>query len=198
MRSDLKEIKECFSCGLFVKKGEHTFKKLFCPRCNSRLEKENKHSIESFVYSISALMLFVILNLYPLITLNINNQDLEATLFNTVKILFEQEFFIVGFLVMFTIIIAPVFNSLIIILFFIQEKTKLKIFRDKDLYNGFHFFKEWGFMEVFIISLIVTYIKLVGMVSDTKFDIGFFVILIYVLCFLMSNLKFDIDRIFKD
>jgi|SRR5574344_1739387 paraquat-inducible protein A len=198
MRSDLEEIKECFSCGLFVKKDKQSSKKLVCPRCNSKLEKEHKHSIDSLIFSISALMLFIILNLYPIITLNINNQDLEATLFNTVKILFEQEFFIVGFLVLFTIIIAPVFNSLIIILFFIQEKSKIKIFRDKDLYNGFHFFKEWGFMEVFIISLIVTYIKLVGMISNTKFDIGFFVILIYVLCFLMSNLKFDIDRVFKD
>jgi paraquat-inducible protein A len=30
-------------------------------------------------------------------------------------------------------------------------------------------------MEVFIVSLIVTYIKLIGMVSNTKFDIGFYV-----------------------
>ena len=85
-----------------------------------------------------------------------------------------------------------------IILIFLQLKLNIKIFKKSLLYDSYHFFKEWGFIEVFIISLIVTYIKLVGMVSNTKFDVGFFVILAYVFCFIMSNIKFDASAILDD
>ena len=85
-----------------------------------------------------------------------------------------------------------------IAIIFVQLKFKVEIFKKSLLYDSYHFFKEWGFMEVFIISLIVTYIKLVGMVSNTKFDFGFFVILAYVFCFIMSNIKFDASAILDD
>ena len=113
-------------------------------------------------------------------------------------ILLEQNFFFVGLLVFFTIIVAPILNSMIIIFVFIQEKTKIKIFTRTLLHDGFHFFKHWGFIEVFVISIIVTYIKLIGMVNTTKFDIGFYIMLVYIFCFYMSNLKFEGRRAFEE
>ena len=98
----------------------------------------------------------------------------------------------------FTIILAPILNSLIIIFAFIQSKTKIKLFTKTLLHDGFYFFKHWGFVEVFIISIIVTYIKLIGMVSSTKFDIGFYVLLGYIFCFIMSHLRFDASVILDD
>lgn len=89
-------------------------------------------------------------------------------------------------------------NSLIIIFAFIQAKTKIKLFAKTLLHDGFHFFKHWGFIEVFIISIIVTYIKLIGMVSSTKFDIGFYVLLIYIFCFYMSNKRFEEKSVFGE
>lgn len=198
MNSDLECIVECYSCGLFLKEEADPNLIQKCPRCNSKIKSNTTHSIDSLFFAISALMLFVILSMYPIITLNINNQDLEATILKTVYILFEQDFYLVSFLILFTIIIAPVFNSIIIILIFIQTKLKIKIFKDSFLFDGYYFFKNWGFIEVFIISLIVTYIKLIGMISNTKFDFGFYIILLYALCFIMSNLRFEAKTIFGD
>lgn len=170
---DTNNIVECYSCGLFLKKIDE--EKNFvtkCPRCNSKIVAEKEHSFDSLYYAISALLLFALLNIYPLITLSINETQLKATLIGTVSILLEQNFFFVALIVFFTIIIAPILNSLIIILSFIQMHTKVRIFTETLLHDGFHFFKHWGFVEVFVISIIVTYIKLIGMVSSTKFDIG--------------------------
>ena len=195
---DLTKIFECYSCGLFVEKIDETNISQICPRCESKIETKKDFSIDSLFYAISSLLLFLILSLYPILSLNLNEQELNANILKTVYILFEQDFYVVSFLILFTIILAPLFNSIVIILIFLQLKLNIKIFKKSLLYDSYHFFKEWGFIEVFIISLIVTYIKLIGMVSNTKFDVGFFVILAYVFCFIMSNIKFDASAILDD
>lgn len=192
-------IIECFSCGLFLKKEEPTSKSIQkCPRCGNKLNIEKDHSIDSLFYAISALLLFALLNIYPLISLSINDIDLKATLIGTVLILLKQNFFFVALIVFFTIIVAPILNSIIIIFAFIQKYTNIKFFTDTLLHDGFHFFKQWGFIEVFVISIIVTYIKLIGMVSSTKFDMGFYVMLVYIFCFYMSNVKFEGKSVFGE
>ena len=99
--------------------------------------------------------------------------------------------------ILFTIILAPVLNSFTIIFVFIQSKMKRKIFSFRILYDGFHFFKTWGFIEVYIIGVIVTYIKLTGMTSATSFDTGFYIMLFYLFIFYMSNKKFDIKSVLE-
>jgi paraquat-inducible protein A len=198
MQKEIDDILECYSCGLFIKKHDDITCTQRCPRCNTKIKKEKESSIDSLYYSISALLLFGILNIYPIISLNINENELKATLIGTVSILLEQNFFFVALIVFFTIILAPTLNSLVIIFAYIQEKTNIRLFSDTLLHDSFHFFKHWGFIEVFIISIIVTYIKLIGMVSSTKFDIGFYVMLAYIFCFYMSNVKFEDKSVFDD
>ena len=198
MHKNLNFIVECYSCGLFVKKDLNSKLTQRCPRCNSKLQVHKRHSKDSLYYAISAILLFGILNVYPIISLNLNDTQLKTTLIGTVLILLEQNFFLVAFLVFFTIILAPILNSLVIIFAFIQSKTKIKLFTKTLLHDSFYFFKHWGFVEVFIVSIIVTYIKLIGMVSSTKFDIGFYVMLVYVFCFYMSNRKFEGKSVFGE
>ena len=198
MDKNIDDILECYNCGLFIKKYETSNIKQRCPRCNSKISSNKKSSNDSLYYAISALLLFGILNIYPIISLNLNDTELKATLINTVWILIEQNFFFVALIVFFTIILAPILNSLVIIFAFIQSKTKIRLFSDTLLHDSFHFFKHWGFVEVFVISIIVTYIKLIGMVSSTKFDIGFYVMLAYIFCFYMSNVKFEDKSVFGE
>ena len=198
MKENIEDIMECYNCGLFIKKHDNITVTQRCPRCNSKIKSDKKHSLDSLYYAISALLLFGILNVYPIISLNINENELKATLVGTVSILLEQNFFFVALIVFFTIILAPILNSLVIIFAFIQQKTNIRLFSDTLLHDSFHFFKHWGFVEVFIISIIVTYIKLIGMVNTTKFDIGFYIMLGYIFCFYMSNVKFEDKSVFGD
>ncbi len=198
MKENIEDIMECYNCGLFIKKHDNITATQRCPRCNSKIKSDKKHSLDSLYYAISALLLFGILNVYPIISLNINENELKATLVGTVSILLEQNFFFVALIVFFTIILAPILNSLVIIFAFIQQKTNIRLFSDTLLHDSFHFFKHWGFVEVFIISIIVTYIKLIGMVNTTKFDIGFYIMLGNIFCFYMSNVKFEDKRVFGD
>jgi paraquat-inducible protein A len=186
-------IIECKHCGLFLKNNNEKIK---CPRCCSKI-KNKEHSVDSLYYAITALLLFVLLNIYPLLTLSLNGNTLKTTLIGTISIFFKEDFLFVGALVLFTIILAPVLNSFTIIFVFIQSKMKRKIFSFRILYDGFHFFKTWSFIEVYIIGVIVTYIKLTGMTSATSFDTGFYIMLFYLFIFYMSNKKFDIKSVLE-
>ena len=77
MYKNLETITECYSCGLFVKKQADLKIIQRCPRCNSKLDIDKKHSNDSLYYAISSLLLFGILNIYPIITLNINENELK-------------------------------------------------------------------------------------------------------------------------
>ena len=194
----MENIVECLHCGLFIEKEEsHNNKKIKCPRCDSKIKTKVDHSFDSLYYAITALLLFILLNIFPLISLSITGIELKATLFSTFLILIEQDFIFVAVLVLFTIIIAPVLNSIVIIFAFIQNSMSKKPFPKRVLFDSFHFFKTWGFIEVFIVSIIVTYIKLIGMISSTRFDIGFYIMLAYVFMFYMSNRKFDIKSVLE-
>lgn len=195
----MKNVVECYGCGAFVQMESHPKNTILkCPRCDSKLELDKDDAFDSLYYAISALLLFATLNIFPLITLYINDSPLEATLFGSIEALAEQNFYLVAIIVFFTTVFAPVLNSVIIVLVYIQKHTKLKFFTNTLLHDGFHFFKHWGFVEVFILGVIVTYIKLAGMVSTAKFDIGFYAMLAYMFCLYMSNIKFDDSQIFED
>lgn len=191
MPFDTKKIVECYTCGLFIKKDIQIGISLKCPRCNSNLSKDKEHTIDALYYAISSLLLFIILNIYPLITLSFGISKLDTTLIGTVIILLEQNFFLLALIIFFTIIVAPIFNSIIIIITFIQKYTKIRLFTNIFLHDAFYFLKNWVFIEVFIISVVIAYIKLVGMVSSTQFDLGFYIMIVYLFCFYMSNTKFE-------
>ena len=95
----MNNIIECYHCGLFVEKDESLKQKIKCPRCSSNLKYKSTHSLDSLFYAITALLLFILLNIYPLITLSINGTELKATLFSTFLILFEQDFIFVSLLI---------------------------------------------------------------------------------------------------
>ncbi len=185
-------IIECHDCGLFLEKNTHNLdKKYFCPRCDSKLSYSKRHNLESLYYAITSLMLFVILNIYPLLSVNMSARIFEANLYSTFIILLKENFFFVASVVFFTIFLAPVLNSCIIIISFIQSNTKMSIFSETLLHDSFHFLKSCSFIEVLILSIIVSYIKLVPMSSYVYFDIGFYVLIFYLFCFYMSIIRFE-------
>jgi len=199
MEEKIQNIIECDHCGLFVdisQKKEDIILK--CPRCNSKLPLTSNYSFDSLYYCISAFFIFILLNIYPLVSISIVGKELKTTLIDTVLVLYDEGFFFVSFIIFFTIILSPICSMLIIIYSFIHNHTKFRFFPNYYIYNLFHFFKKWSFIDVFIVSIIVTYIKLIGMVSTTQFDIGFYLILFYLLLFFMANRKFSIKKIFED
>lgn len=78
------KVMECYSCGLFVNKQKAKRDLILCPRCGTKLLITTKHSVDSLYFAISALLLFVLLNTYSLISLSVNGKELQTTLIGVV------------------------------------------------------------------------------------------------------------------
>jgi len=185
----VENVIECYGCGTFIdiKGVDYSIK---CPKCHSVLDVKN-HSQESLVYAISALLLFFALPFYPLLTTNINGSQLYASIIDTPIMIYKENFVLVSILTFFTIIVTPILNSIIIIFSFFNKKPQKKLFK---LY---HFSKEWGFIDIFMISCVVSYIKLSATFQNTHFESGFYLMIIYLILFYLSNQKFDEKNLLK-
>jgi len=187
----VENVIECYGCGTFLDI-KNINSQVKCPRCHSTIDIKN-HSKEALIYAISALLLFLILPLYPLLTTNINGIQLYASITQTPIMLYQEGFFFVSVLIFFTIIFAPIFNSLIIIFTFFFKPKKTKHF----LFRLYHITKEWGFIDIFMIGCVIAYIKMTNTFQNTHFEIGFYIMIIYLILFYLSNQKFDEKMILK-
>jgi len=179
----LDNVIECYGCGTFLDIS-HADSAVKCPKCHSIIDIKN-HKKEALAYAISALFLFIVLPSYPLLTTNINSTQLYATILDTPMMIYKEHFVFVSILTFFTIIIAPLLNSLLIIFSFFNKKPR------KTLFKLYHISKEWGFIDIFMISCIISYIKLSATFQNTHFETGFYLMIIYLILFYLSNHKFD-------
>jgi len=186
----LENVIECYGCGTFLDISESKYA-VKCPKCHSIIDIKN-HSKEALAYAISALLIFVILPNYPIITTSINSIQLSATILDTPIMIYKQHFIFVAILTFFTIILAPILNSMIIIFAFFNKKPR------KTLYKLYHISKEWGFIDIFLISCIISYIKLSATFQNTSFQNGFYLLMIYLVLFYLSNKNFDEKILLKE
>jgi len=174
---------ECYGCGTFldISNAKSAIK---CPRCHSVIDIKN-HSTEALIYAISALLLFIALPSYPLLTSNINSTQLYNHFLEIPLMTYKENFVFVSILTFLTILVAPIINSLIIIFAFFNKKPR------KTLFKLYHISKEWGFVDIFMISCVISYIKLSATFQNTHFESGFYLMIVYLVLFYLSNHKFD-------
>ena len=187
----IKNVIECYGCGTFIDISNAN-SKIKCPTCHSIIDIKN-HSKEALAYAISALLLFISLYNLPLLTTNINGITLYATLLETPLKLYHEGFIFVAFLIFFTIILAPLLNSLIIIFTFFYTPKQSKNF----IFKLYHITKDWGFIDIFMIGCVIAYIKMDKTFKATHFDTGFYIMIAYLVLFYLSNINFDEKMILK-
>ena len=139
MHKNINTIIECYSCGLFIKKELKPNIVQRCPRCNSKLPEIKSIQKTLYIMQFQSTFVFGVLNIYPLVSLNINDTELKATLIGVSILLNKISFFCRFNSFFFTIILAPILNSLIIIFAFIQSKTKINYLQKTLLSMDFIF-----------------------------------------------------------
>jgi len=132
-----------------------------CPICQSTLLTYKKDSISrTLVFSLTGLLLYFPANLLPVMTLEIIGQKNSNSMVNGVQQLFEQGFWWMGFLVLMCSVLMPLFE--LSLLLFITLLVKLN-WRTRALAIALkceHLCSEWGMLEVYMLGILVAYIKM--------------------------------------
>jgi paraquat-inducible protein A len=170
---------KCFTLNeeIIIKDGS----KACCSECGAVLYRYDSKLIDnSLALSLTGLIFFILANLFPLLQIDILGSEQFITIPKTILSLFDNGFYIVGFVCAFLIFIFPLMIFLINILLF----TLLKIERGekltKELLILLAHIAPWSMADIFFISILVALVKLIAF-GQIHIGISFWALMAFVL-----------------
>jgi paraquat-inducible protein A len=161
-----------------------------CVRCGAKLYSRKRNSLDRVLaLTIAGLVLFFIANAYPLLTFRLEAQAQETTLISGVMALYDQGMWIVAGVVFFTSILVPLLQLMVMLYVILPLKLNQLPWGLPFLFRIVHAFKPWGMMEVFMLGILVSYVKLAKMATLIPGTALYaFLVLIFVLAAAAASL----------
>ena len=154
-----------------------------CVRCDALLYYQKKDSLDrTLSLTIAGLVLFIVANTFPFLAMKSGSIVRETTLITGVKGLYAQGMQSLALLVFLTSILVP-FVHIVGMLYVLVPLKFNRVPRNLALvYRFIRSLQPWGMMEVFMLGILVSYVKLGKMAKIIPgLAIYSFVVLIFVL-----------------
>ena len=142
-----------------------------CCRCDATLRKRQRvepaKSIEhTLALVITALVLLIISNVYPIIQVETEGHEIAATLFGCVKYLFSNEMEFLAGLIFLTTIGAPLIQltGLLYILLPVNF-NRMPPYYAPQIYHLVRIITSWSMLEVLMLGILVSVVKLSAMAT---------------------------------
>ena len=159
------QIMECHDCGLLhdvppLQDGMRAR----CSRCGATMEHYRAISLShAYAYSLAGAACFAMANFLPFIKLEISGRAQVASLVTGIKALYDQGLWELGIVVAFTMLVAPGLQ----ILARLTVLTGLRMRRPPRwlplVHRGASFVGRWAMIEVYMLGLLVAYVKLIDL-----------------------------------
>ncbi len=162
-----------------------------CPCCGARLYGNPKGGLDApLALSISSLVLFLIANLSPLLSLKVAGRTQETTLSGASWALYEADMGVLAAVVWVTSVLGPaliIFSSLYVLT---ALRLALPLPFVRPVLIGISRLQPWGMMDVFMLGVLVALVKLAGM-ADVVLGAGLyaFTALIFFFAAAMARLE---------
>jgi paraquat-inducible protein A len=111
-------------------------------------------------YAIGALILLIVSNLFPIVGLQLNENRTDVALYRAISALFEQGEVPVGILVATTTMVVPTLELIAIIYMILPLKFGHIPPYFAQVYRAIHWSRPWGMIEVFMLGVLVSLVKL--------------------------------------
>ncbi|MGH0030510.1 MAG: paraquat-inducible protein A [Myxococcota bacterium] len=135
-----------------------------CPRCDGLLWRNVPDSLDrTIAFALGGLMLYVVSNSFPFLSMVMQGNVTETTLATGVRALFDQGRPLVASLVLLTTILAPLIHLTTILYVLLPLKLGTRAPGARLAFRLLHRIETWSMMEVFLIGILVSLTKLVGM-----------------------------------
>lgn len=156
----------------------------YCIRCDATLFKYHKNSIDkALAFAITGLLLFIIANLFPLLSLKALGVVQEGSLLSTATALFQEDHILLSGVVLLTTFIFPATTLLGTIYVLMQVKMRRINRYTAPLFRFLRSTDAWGMLEIFMLAILVALVKL-GDVADIIYGVS-----LYAFCLLILSLS---------
>ncbi len=134
-----------------------------CQRCQSHLYHHTPHGLNrALACTIASLILFLLANSFPIIFMELQKARNATTLFESILYLFEHDFYPIAMLVLLTTIIIPAIEIIAMLTILLPLRLGIVIPGLSWLFRLVHAIRPWGMMEVFMLGIIVSLIRVAG------------------------------------
>ncbi|WP_354685999.1 paraquat-inducible protein A [Cupriavidus necator] len=132
-----------------------------CLRCGGELYRESRrHYRRLLPLVITALILFLISNAFPIVEMDLKGVRTETTLAGAVQALYDDNMALVAALVFATTILFPL-SELLMMTYLLIPMAQHRMPAGFDrIVRGIRQTRPWGMIEVFMIGVLVTLVKL--------------------------------------
>ncbi|CAH2800815.1 MAG: Paraquat-inducible protein A [uncultured Caballeronia sp.] len=154
----------CHECDALFQKCElpqHTSAK--CPRCGSLLYRSISSNLDKIcAMTLAALVTFVIAQGFPIVELDANGLTSETTLIGAIVALWNEQMEIMAVLVFCSTILFPFCELLALLYALLPLRSGYVPPGFNALLRGIQFVRPWGMIEVFMLGVLVTLVKMVS------------------------------------
>jgi paraquat-inducible protein A len=132
-----------------------------CVRCRAELYRTSGGSIDTAIaLALSALVLFVMANAYPLVALKVNGTTRVATLTGAALGLYVQGYATIAVLVLFTAVLVPLSQILAFLYVLVALRGGRRAPGLNALFRMLTALRPWAMAEVFMLGTVVALVKL--------------------------------------
>ncbi len=184
----------CHECDLLHRIGRlNKGQTAHCRRCGAVLYRRKPNSFErSLALTLAGLILFAMANAYPLLEIKSGSMYKVATLMGSVEVLLAGGMWPIGVVVFLTIILLPLLQLSAMLFMLIPLQMKKKPWNLPGVLAFIHFSRPWVMMEVFMLGILVSIVKLVKMMKVIPgISLWSFAVLIFILAALATSIDFQ-------
>ncbi len=132
-----------------------------CRRCGAVLYREKRDSVNrTLALTLAGLILFLVANIFPFLAFKLRGLETQTTLSTGIKNLFEQGMWELALLVLLTCVLIPFIQLLGMLYVFVPLKLNRLSWKLPQVFRVLEYLKPWGMMEVFMLGILVSIVKL--------------------------------------
>ena len=161
-----------------------------CCRCGAALARPKRNGLErALALAVTGLVLLLLANSFPFLGFKIQGQVRDTLLLTGIRQLYLQDMQGVAVLVFITTVLAPLAQLLALVYILLPLKLNRRAPGMFRVFRWLHTIEPWSMMEVFMLGILVSVVKLAKMAQIIPGVASFcFMALIFVLAACMASL----------
>ena len=155
----------CHACDLVHRRDAILDKaRVRCVRCRAELYRTNSASIDTpIAVAVTALVLLLLSNVYPLVALQLNGSVRTTTLVGAALGLYGQGYASIAALVLLTTVLIPLFQISSLLYVLLPLRLKRRARGQNELFRILTRLHPWAMSEVFMLGALVALVKLAAL-----------------------------------
>lgn len=150
----------CEQCSDTIECSAIPDKEVICSRCSHRMDRYNHKSLQkTWVFSLTALILYVPALYFPFMIMELNGNRTSATIWQGVVSLAEGDSWLIAIIVLLASIVIPLVKLIVLFYIAMTPRTSQLALLKLRLYRFIEGIGRWSMLDIFLLAVMVAIIK---------------------------------------